>query len=304
MSRPAPLAPVSHFGELGQPEAARPSACCRRCAEARRASDALDDEDDIDAIDAVDAELFPIFEEEGQELLPQLAQRMRDWAEPAERCRRAARPACARCTRFKGGARLAGAMRLGEMAHRLETAIEHLLAQGHATPPDDRGPAARVDALRAAFEALRSRDAEAYAAASGAVEQALPTVSVVDSEPMPLMELPECHAARAPAPAPHAEIVPTAALTQARRAPARAPEPLPAPALPPVTRTDSIDWQRFSAGSRTPLPAAERPAISHAAGARARPAARPPGQPGRRGHHHALAHRGRRRPAQVRRWPT
>ena len=29
---------------------------------------------------------------------------------------------------FKGGARLAGAMRLGEMAHRLETAIEHLAA--------------------------------------------------------------------------------------------------------------------------------------------------------------------------------
>ena len=48
----------------------------------------VDDSDDaIEAIDAVDAELFPIFEEEGRELLPQLAARLRDWthspADPA-----------------------------------------------------------------------------------------------------------------------------------------------------------------------------------------------------------------------------
>jgi chemosensory pili system protein ChpA (sensor histidine kinase/response regulator) len=35
---------------------------------------------------------------------------------------------------FKGGARLAGAMRLGEMAHRLETAIERQTAQSLMEP--------------------------------------------------------------------------------------------------------------------------------------------------------------------------
>jgi chemosensory pili system protein ChpA (sensor histidine kinase/response regulator) len=61
-------------------------------------ADALDDEDDIDAIDAVDKELFPIFEEEGQELIPQLQSRMRDWVRrPPRPLRR--RLACGRCTR-------------------------------------------------------------------------------------------------------------------------------------------------------------------------------------------------------------
>jgi chemosensory pili system protein ChpA (sensor histidine kinase/response regulator) len=94
-------------------------------------ADALDDEDDIDAIDAIDQELFPIFEEEGQELIPQLQSRMRDWVRrPTEA---SAASACMRTLHtLKGGARLAGAMRLGEMAHRLETAIEHLVARGHA----------------------------------------------------------------------------------------------------------------------------------------------------------------------------
>ncbi len=270
VSRPTPHAPVSNFGELGQPEV-RSFGLLPAVRRSAAASDALDDEDDIDAIDAVDAELFPIFEEEGQELLPQLSQRMREWT------RRPSDPsggsACMRTLHtFKGGARLAGAMRLGEIAHRLETAIEHLSAQGHATPADIERLQMRADALGAAFEALRSRDAEAYAAASGAVEQALPTVSVVDSEPMPLMELPQYHAAPTPAPAPHDETVPTAALahethetTAPAPAPVTEPEPMPATAPPPVMRTDTIDWQRFSVGSRTPLPAGERPAISHAA---------------------------------------
>ena len=122
--------PTSAFAALGQAELktlgelAEPSGTSLVHARA----DAPDDADDIDAVDAVDADLFPIFEEEGQELLPQLAARMRDWQR---------RPSDANgpsgCMRtlhtLKGGARLAGAMRLGEMAHRLETAIEHLLAR-------------------------------------------------------------------------------------------------------------------------------------------------------------------------------
>ncbi|MFO1266464.1 MAG: Hpt domain-containing protein [Rubrivivax sp.] len=96
-------------------------------------SDAFDDDEDIDATDAVDAELFPVFDEEAAELLPQLQTRLREWHEhPGDRD---APAACMRALHtLKGGARLAGAMRLGEMAHRLETAIEHLGGHGAVHP--------------------------------------------------------------------------------------------------------------------------------------------------------------------------
>ena len=58
----------------------------------------VDADDVIDAVDAVDAELFPIFEEEAEELLRQLASRLRDWARQpgdAARPRRYPRAACA-----------------------------------------------------------------------------------------------------------------------------------------------------------------------------------------------------------------
>ncbi len=88
-------------------------------------------EDDIDAVDAVDAELFVIFEEEGLELLPRLAGHMRDWAaNPGDNA--GASASLRALHTIKGGARLAGAMRLGEMAHRLESSIEHLMASGDA----------------------------------------------------------------------------------------------------------------------------------------------------------------------------
>ena len=79
-------------------------------------------------------ELFPIFEEEALELLPKLAAQLRDWARRAGRAAHAA--ACMRTLHtLKGGARLAGAMRLGEMAHRLETRIERLTAGDAAVEP-------------------------------------------------------------------------------------------------------------------------------------------------------------------------
>jgi chemosensory pili system protein ChpA (sensor histidine kinase/response regulator) len=146
-------------------------------------ADALEDDDDIDAVDAIDAELFPIFEEEGQDLLPQLASRMREWVQrPTDP---AGAAACMRTLHtLKGGARLAGAMRLGEMAHRLETAIEHLLSRdGVITSADLEPLEARVDALVARFEALRSHDAAAYAEAEKAVQ--LPEPAAAELAPLP-----------------------------------------------------------------------------------------------------------------------
>ncbi len=126
------------------------------------AEDEAADEDDIDAVDAVDAELFPIFEEEGQELLPMLATQIRDWArEPAVQGHGGA---CMRTLHtLKGGARLAGAMRLGEMAHRLESRIERMLGQTQAEVDDIEVLNARSDALTHAFDQLRARDQRAVA---------------------------------------------------------------------------------------------------------------------------------------------
>ena len=115
---------------------------------------ALDVDDDIDAQDAVDAELFPIFEEEGLELIPQLAAQLREWVRNPGDASKAA--GCMRTLHtLKGGARLAGAMRLGEMAHRLETRIERLLAHPPAKVEDVEALQARCDALAHTLETVR-----------------------------------------------------------------------------------------------------------------------------------------------------
>ncbi len=201
-----------------------PAAADARTVTAR--AGALDGDDDIDAVDLIDAELFPIFQEEAAELLPQLASRMRDWAErPGD----AAGPAaCMRTLHtLKGGARLAGAMRLGEMAHRLETAIEHLTARQGMSVDEVEALFSRVDALGTAFEQL----------------VAGPSVDLdVSQASAPRVPLP-----RRPMPSIAAQVPPAPAL------PATPPDPAPQMATPPVQPTAAvtpaaggIDWQRFA----------------------------------------------------------
>jgi chemosensory pili system protein ChpA (sensor histidine kinase/response regulator) len=181
-------------------------------------------EEDLDAVDAIDVELFPIFEDEASELLPQLASRMRDWLErPGD----AGGPAaCMRTLHtLKGGARLAGAMRLGELAHRLETAIERLAAGGSATAADVEALAARVDILGSTFEGLRHRPAQATPLA------AVPAVSTAAA------------LGAAAVAAPHAPVV----------APITSPVETAAPAAPPAAVSPGelppIDWKRLAAAT-------------------------------------------------------
>jgi chemosensory pili system protein ChpA (sensor histidine kinase/response regulator) len=232
----------------------------------------LEGAEDIDAVDAVDAELFPIFEEEGQDLLPQLSAKLRDWARrPGETAHAAA---CMRTLHtLKGGARLAGAMRLGEMAHRLETRIEHLLAQSPIVAADVEHLQSRGDALSQVFEALRARDAQAYAAASAAVSDMAP----LDEAPAPAVAAP---VVAAPAAAPVAAAVapaPTVFVPQAQPEPVDAPRPMPpvappvqvaepepiaaksaAPVAPPAVDLPGIDWSRFALGGPASRVVAER----------------------------------------------
>ena len=86
-------------------------------------------EDAIDVADAVDVDLFPIFEEEAAELLPQLGTALREWSQHLDDP--APRAATLRTLHtLKGSARLAGAMRLGERAHRMESEIEAIGSSG------------------------------------------------------------------------------------------------------------------------------------------------------------------------------
>ncbi|MGF6527195.1 chemotaxis protein histidine kinase CheA/CheY-like chemotaxis protein [Variovorax sp. PvP013] len=127
-----------------------------QAAPARAAVPPLPGDDPFDATDAVDADLFPVFEEEAVELLHQLGGALREWArQPGADAPRAS--ALRTLHTLKGGARLAGAMRLGERAHRMESAIE-LLARGKgvAAPAAIEELFERFDALQSALDHLRA----------------------------------------------------------------------------------------------------------------------------------------------------
>jgi chemosensory pili system protein ChpA (sensor histidine kinase/response regulator) len=243
----------------------------------RAPPDALDDEDDVDAIDAVDDELWPFFEEEGAELLPQLAGALRDWAgQPGDR---QASAACMRTLHtLKGGARLAGAMRLGEIAHRLETAIEHLTAREAVAAADVEALLGRVDALAGHFEQLRAGGGAAVAESQAAAEAAAhsapapepvaqpATSPAAASGPRIALPLPSQAAEAQPEPAPapvEAVAEPEAPDAPVVDEPAAADQPAAAPAA------QVIDWSRFvtAAPTRGLATAVERPAgtASHAA---------------------------------------
>jgi chemosensory pili system protein ChpA (sensor histidine kinase/response regulator) len=73
--------------------------------------------------DAIDPELFPIFDEEARELLPQLAESLRIWSQDTFSAQ--ARLDGLRVLHtLKGSSRLAGAMRMGDLLHRMESTIE------------------------------------------------------------------------------------------------------------------------------------------------------------------------------------
>ena len=147
--------------------------------------------DDIDVADAVDPDLFPIFEEEAGELLPQLGGALRQWVgHPDDR---AARAQVLRALHtLKGSARLAGALRLGEMAHRTESAIEAIGTERIGA--DDLDPLLdHLDELQAGFRKLQVADArvagvEAVVPVPAAPSQVLHAVlpdSSASADPLP-----------------------------------------------------------------------------------------------------------------------
>ncbi|HWP12997.1 MAG TPA: response regulator [Ramlibacter sp.] len=115
---------------------------------------ATPDEADIDLVDAIDPDLFAIFEEEAAELMPQLGGALRQWTARPEN--RSARDAALRALHtLKGSARLAGALRLGELAHRMESEVEYLGSDAPAVA-DLEDLLQRFDGMQAVWDALRA----------------------------------------------------------------------------------------------------------------------------------------------------
>jgi chemosensory pili system protein ChpA (sensor histidine kinase/response regulator) len=109
-------------------------------------------DDDIDAQDSLDEDLLPIFQEEAQELMPQLGTALRQWVAYPDNL--SARNEILRLLHtLKGSARLAGAMRLGEMAHRMESSIEQIGTEALQTVQLEP-LLTRFDSLQAAFSGL------------------------------------------------------------------------------------------------------------------------------------------------------
>jgi chemosensory pili system protein ChpA (sensor histidine kinase/response regulator) len=83
--------------------------------------------------DDVDDQLLPIFLEEAHELYPQIGSTMRAWREKPED-EKLGRNLKRSLHTLKGSARMAGAMRLGELTHRVEDRVEKAVADNQFTP--------------------------------------------------------------------------------------------------------------------------------------------------------------------------
>ena len=261
------VAAAARFDALGLPELKPFGALAVEGAHAVAAEppDALDGdaEGDFDAVDAVDAELFPIFEEEGEELLLELDSHLRAWLEqPTEA---GAPAACMRALHtLKGGARLAGAMRLGELAHRLESRIEWLAAHPPAEASDIETLQSGCDAMSRCFEALRASDAQSYAQAAVTLQtSAVPavpgqtTLGVLAGTPAPSMSSDHRPADLASAESQRETLLDGAATLPPTPATGdgQAPSALAADAFDAAS---AIDWSRFVGGDSAPRSAPER----------------------------------------------
>ncbi|MES2151380.1 MAG: Hpt domain-containing protein [Pseudomonadota bacterium] len=137
--------------------------------------------------DDLDADLLPVFIEEATDLLPEIGVALRNWqhkpsdSAPAQMLLRTLHT-------VKGSARMAGAMRLGQHAHEIETQIENMVHAGTSTPAAFDELMANYDHALLLFEQLQAPPvvADAGAAAAG---QALPDEAVPAPTRTPLVRV-------------------------------------------------------------------------------------------------------------------
>ncbi|HMS27636.1 MAG TPA: Hpt domain-containing protein [Burkholderiaceae bacterium] len=134
---------------------------------------------DIEFKDVLDLDLLSVFQEEVAELLPRLGAALRQWVNHPENL--SARSEILRTLHtLKGSARLAGAMRLGELSHRMESAVEELGLE-NLQSKDIEKLQLRIDGLQSEFDGLyhyaELEDSNQIAIPGQIPEQKKPSVS-------------------------------------------------------------------------------------------------------------------------------
>jgi chemosensory pili system protein ChpA (sensor histidine kinase/response regulator) len=168
--------------------------------------------------DDIDEQLFPIFLEEAQELLPQIGSDIRDWkASPHDL--NVVQSLQRGLHTLKGSARMAGAIRLGELTHIMESLVESALEASQFPPELFAQLEEKMDRLSLDLERMQGGSAKPAAAAAPAA--AADTDSTPDG--------------KAPAPA------------QRKPAP-RSEPPLPSPAAMLRVNADTLDHLINEAG--------------------------------------------------------
>lgn len=175
--------PEVDLGEILAPEPLAPEPLPAQAVEAVSHTLISEQEDDYDALDALDADLFPIFEEEALELMPKLGGALRQWAARPDNL--SARSEALRVLHtLKGSARLAGANRLGEMTHRMESVIEQLGTEFLQSAQIDP-LLVRFDAIQTNFDALRAVPEQALSRPEDVPLERLELIESVVEEALP-----------------------------------------------------------------------------------------------------------------------
>ncbi|MCX7900863.1 MAG: Hpt domain-containing protein, partial [Burkholderiaceae bacterium] len=156
------------------------------------------------ATDDIDPDLLPVFIAEANDLLPAIAAGLRALAaNPNDRA--VARELMRQLHTAKGSARMAGAMRIGELVHDMETRIEAAMSLASVPPVVIEDLLSQYDQVHALFDRLQHPHSASPAPAAEAAASA-PLAPVIElaakrSEP-PAQAAPETPQAAAPASTP------------------------------------------------------------------------------------------------------
>ena len=140
--------------------------------------------------DDIDPQLLPIFVEEAEQIVPEIGADLREWkANPSdEKIHQALRRLL---HTLKGSARMAGAIRLGELCHLMEGRIESALESGEYTDELFTWLEERMDRLSSDVERMRSHEVTVVVEpAPAAVPAAAPATAPAVAAPAPRAEPP------------------------------------------------------------------------------------------------------------------
>ncbi|MBI5006658.1 MAG: Hpt domain-containing protein [Nitrosomonadales bacterium] len=138
--------------------------------------------------DEIDEQLLPIFLEEAHEIYPQIGTTLRAWRE---------HPGDAQLGRnlqrslhtLKGSARMAGAMRLGELTHRVEDRVESAIARGNYNAEFWTELESYQDRIGNAIEQLVHPHVEEAPAAQAVETKAAPSPEAAQAVPKQTLEI-------------------------------------------------------------------------------------------------------------------